>query len=75
MGRNTLQTTHVDFNVLAVFLETPAKVMFFDPLPERLPHRLADVKKHVGAVDRVMPIYLVEPTVFTRVLKNVELPE
>jgi hypothetical protein len=36
---------------------------------------LADIKEHVGAVDRVMPIYLIESMVLTEVLKGVELVE
>jgi hypothetical protein len=54
--------------VCAVLLRAPAEVVFLDPLPKRPPVRLADIKEHVGAVDRVMPIYLIEPMVL------VELP-
>jgi hypothetical protein len=49
--------------------------MFLDPLPKCPPDCLADIKKHVGAVDRVMPIYLIEPTVPVQVLKGVKLVE
>src|ERR1019366_2627629 len=51
-------------------IEKAAEVLFRDPLPKCPPTRLADIKEHVGAVDRVVPIYLIEPMVLMHVLKS-----